>query len=71
MEQAERASASGCCGGSGSSGADAQQAAATVGSQLNSLMSGLQGSLSRQDIQDAFETAPPVSAPQLRHSSAR
>lgn len=57
--KAQAEPASGCCGGG--SGGVAEQAAAAVGSQLNSLMSGLQGSLSRQDIRDAFESAAPVS----------
>ncbi|KAL4422283.1 hypothetical protein ABPG75_008480 [Micractinium tetrahymenae] len=47
----------GCSGGAGA-GASGAAAAAAVSSQLNSLMSGLEGSLSREDLQAAFQAAP-------------
>lgn len=51
-------SAGGCCGGSGGDGASAQAATSSVSQQLNSMMSGMEGSLTREDLKAAFDARP-------------
>lgn len=51
-------SSCGCSGGAATSG---PQAAAAAPSQLNSLMGGLEGTLSREDLQAAFQSGPSAS----------
>jgi hypothetical protein len=60
-----QSSGSGCCGGSssaseGAAGAGDQAAATAVMQQLSSLMGGMEGSLTREDMRSAFEAGPQV-----------